>query len=138
MIKVVAVMQSPFIHARVAKEMAKEAKDRGWKGKLADRLGIGKDLNETELEGAVKVGDTEFDKAVWEEFNNHQQSRKAFAKKQEDETAKQKTLLAKLETSLLRDVYKLKKPKEEAIDRFARENNITVKNVKAMAEGLDI
>jgi len=141
-IKVVAVLQSPFIHARIAKEMAKEAKDKGWRGKLADRLGLrlnkGQDLRETELEGAEKAGDAEFDKKVWDEFNNFNASKKGFSRLMKKEENKQKILLSKLEASLLRDVYKLKKTKEEALDRFATKNNITLKNVTAMAGGLDI
>ena len=138
MIKVVAIMQSPFIHARIAKEMAKEAKKKGWFGKKFGFESRHKILNETELEGAEKAGDKQIDQKVWDEFNNFNSAKKGLSRKMKKEATRQKVLLAKLEASLLRDVYKLKKPKEEALEHFALKNNITLKNVTAMAKGLDI
>jgi len=139
MIKVVAVMQSPFIHARVAKEMAAEAKKKGWFGK---KLGFGsksKDLNETELEGAEKAGDTPFDKEVWDEFNNFNAAKKGFSKKMKKEDARRKHLEKKLDLTVSRDVYRLKKrSREEALEKFAIDNNMTISNVENMAKGLDI
>jgi hypothetical protein len=139
-IKAVAVMQTPFVHAQVAKAMAAEAKDKGWFGKLAERVGLdkGKALSETDLEGAEKAGDAQVDQKLWEEFNQFSKNKKVFARQQRDEEMKRQTLLAKLEAAMLRDVYKLKKPREEAIERFAVKNNMQIGTVEDMAKGLDI
>ena len=134
-IKVVAVMQSPFIHARIAKEMAEEAKDKGWRGKLTYRLGLNKGvkLNETELEGAEKVGDTAFGQKVYDEFQNFNAAKKGLSRAMK----KKATLLAKLKTTLL-NAKKTGESQEKAMERFAIKNDERISNVKAMAKDLDI
>ena len=139
MVKVVAVMQSPFIHARVAKEMAAEAKKKGWFGKKFGFESRHKVLNETELEDAEKAGDAPVDKKVWDEFNNFNAAKKGMNRKMAKEDARRKHLEKKLDLTVSRDVYRLKKrSREEALEKFAIDNNITLSNVENMAKELKL
>lgn len=139
MIKVVAVMQSPFVHAKVAKIMAEEAKDTNWRKKAAALLSFDEGtLSETDLNLSEKAGNTPFGKKILDEFSNFNAAKKGMARKIKEDEETQVFLLKRLVTTLLTAKKTKKMTHPEAMESFAVEHNVTMKNVRNLAKGLDI
>ncbi len=182
-VKALVVLQSPVIHLRLAKEMERQAKDKGWfSEKFAKTFGRKKKLSdEDDFDEIEKAGAAQLDKTynamkkakVDSEYADYAQAKEAFVakvkqprirnmikklgdrlrktttqrdaykaiatkEKAEREQAQADALKSKLEASLVRDVLVNKMDRADAVKKFAKANEIPVKDAQAMAEGINL
>lgn len=182
-VKALLVLQSPVIHVRIAKEMEKQAKDKGWISdklmplfKRKEKSTIDDDFAELEKAGAKDVDKAfkDLKKAkIDNEYADYAKAKEAFTakvkepriksmirkladrlkkattqrdaykviaskEKQEREQAQKDALTAKLEASLVRDVLVNKMDRTDAVRKFAKTNEIPVKDAETMAEGINL
>lgn len=181
--KALVVLQSPVVHIRLAKEMERQAKKRGWvSDKLMPKFKREKvSTIDDEFEDLEKAGAPDLEKEyrkiqrgkVDKEYADYAKAQAAFRKKAKEprikkmikklsgklkqakteretykaiakeekakrEQAEQDILKSKMEASLVRDVLVDKMDKADAVKKFAKANDLKVKEAQKMAEDIDV